>query len=355
MGDVIHVLPAITDAQQALPNVQFDFIVEESFQEIPAWHPSVNSVITVASRRWRKNILDSRGQIFSAIKQIRKEHYDVIIDAQGLGKSALISALAKGVRHGYDKKSIRESFASRFYNHVHMVDKKAHAIYRTRSLFAKTLGYEFDSNTLDYGISNLALFDLKLVTKKEKMSAKTETLETTEFFEKKTPFDLCEPYYIFFHGTTWLAKEWPEKNWKILAKKILSQGEHIILPWGNDAEHLRAKRIAETCDNAHVLPRISISELGTMINHAKAIVAVDTGLGHLSAALDKPTVSIYGPTDNQLIGTQGKNQIHLCATDSPQWNAIKKNQLFDYDKISADLVMSELHKLLRNESHRIFK
>jgi heptosyltransferase-1 len=328
MGDVIHVLPAITDAKSARPDIDFDFVVEESFQEIPAWHVGVQHVIPVASRRWRNSVVSSREQIFSAFHQVREKNYDVIIDAQGLGKSALISMLAKGQRHGFDKRSIRESFASYFYNQGHSVDKSTHAIYRTRSLFAKALGYEFDSEQLDYGLS------------------------VSDFSDVNKPLDvlkllnLVDSFYVFLHGTTWLAKEWPEKNWIELAEKITSQGDQIVLPWGNEKERLRAQRITEGIDNAYVLPRMNISDLGLLISDSKGVVAVDTGLGHLSAALGRPTVSIYGPTDTSLIGTQGDNQVHLCSVESPQWSVIKKNQAFDYGKITADLVINELQTLI---------
>ena len=57
MGDVIHTLPALTDARRAYPDIQFDWVVEEGFAEIPSWHPAVDRVIPVAIRRWRKNLL----------------------------------------------------------------------------------------------------------------------------------------------------------------------------------------------------------------------------------------------------------------------------------------------------------
>ncbi len=55
MGDVLHSLPALTDAQQAIPGIQFDWVVEEGFAQIPTWHSAVNQVIPVVIRRWRKN------------------------------------------------------------------------------------------------------------------------------------------------------------------------------------------------------------------------------------------------------------------------------------------------------------
>ena len=325
MGDVIHVLPAITDASNAIPEIEFDFVVEESFQQIPAWHNNVQQIIPVASRRWRKNIVSSKRQIFSVIKQIRSKNYDLIIDAQGLGKSALIAFLAKGQRHGYDKESIRESFASYFYQKGHKVDKKLHAIDRIRTLFAHSLHYEVDFAELNYGIS-------------------TKQFPESVLFSDELQQRIQKPYYMFLHGTTWKAKEWPEASWIDLARKIQDQNQQVFIPWGNDLELARAKRIAKTIQNAYVLPKLSIAEIGRLIAMAKAIVAVDTGFGHLSAALAKPTINIYGPTDTNLIGSRGLNQVHLCANDHPNWQAIKKNESFDYARISADLVFDRLQQ-----------
>jgi len=180
MGDVIHVLPALTDAQKAIPNLEVDFVVEQPFAEIPAWHRVVRKVIPVATRRWRKNLWSSKGEISDCIKQIRQEKYDLVIDAQGLGKSAFISLLVKGSRHGYDKHSIRESFASKLYQQKHSVDMRKHAVDRIRELFSLALKYDYDESVLDYGI------------------------QSRSFDELSTQVD--SPYAMLFHGTTWLAK-----------------------------------------------------------------------------------------------------------------------------------------------------
>lgn len=132
LGDVIHTLPALTDASLANPECQFDWVVEESFSEIPHWHPAVNRVIPVALRRWRKNwrLAIKSGQVMDFIKQLRQQHYDAIIDAQGLFKSVLLSLCARGSRHGFDRYAIRGKNISWLYQQHYSVQKKptrAHA------------------------------------------------------------------------------------------------------------------------------------------------------------------------------------------------------------------------------------
>lgn len=88
MGDVLHTLPALTDAAQAIPGIRFDWVVEEGFAQIPSWHESVERVIPVAIRRWRKAwfsapIKAERQAFREAVQAVK---YDAIIDAQGLVK-----------------------------------------------------------------------------------------------------------------------------------------------------------------------------------------------------------------------------------------------------------------------------
>ena len=155
LGDVIHTLPALTDAVHALGEIQFDWVVEENFSAIPAWHPAVRKVIPVAIRRWRKNIFR---RLFSAEwkkfrQQLKQEHYDYVIDAQGLLKSAWITLLAHGDSYGLDKHSAREGMASRFYQYPQTVARQQHAVERVRQLMSHSLDYQLDKLPLDYGIA----------------------------------------------------------------------------------------------------------------------------------------------------------------------------------------------------------
>lgn len=287
MGDVIHTLPALTDAGQALPHVRFDWVVEEHFAEIPRWHPFVNTVIPIAFRRWRKNIFSQK--TWQEWRQFRSllqsNEYDVVLDAQGLLKSAFIALHAKGKRAGLSFRSAREPLASLFYHHVTTTPKKQHAIARLRQLFSDLLGYDNPIRLPDYGINRQIFYD-----------------------EAKT-----RPYILFLHGTTWATKYWPEIYWFELAKKLNDKGFLIKLPWGNENELASAKRIAENCHEVEILPRLDLKSIAKVLAMARAVIAVDTGLGHLAAALDVPTISLYGPTDPLLTGTQGRSQQHLVA------------------------------------------
>lgn len=284
MGDVLHTLPALTDAQQAIPGIQFDWVVEEGFAQIPSWHSAVDRVIPVAIRRWRKAWFSApiKAERKAFRDAVRLQHYDAIIDAQGLVKSAaLVTRLARGIKHGMDWSTAREPLASLFYNRKHHIAKQQHAVERTRELFAKSLGYAKPQLQGDYAIA--------------------------QHFMNEHKAD-ADQYAVFLHATTRDDKHWPEANWRELIGLLNNTGIRIKLPWGAPHEEARAKRLAEGFPYVDVLPRMSLEDVARILAGAKFVVSVDTGLSHLTAALDRPNITLYGPTDPGLIGGYGKNQ-----------------------------------------------
>ncbi len=288
LGDVIHTLPALTDAGRALPGIRFDWVVEEAFSEVPAWHPLVDKVIPVALRRWRRNPLHSLfSQDMKAFwKKLRHEKYEAIIDAQGLIKSAILTRFSRGFRIGLNKESLTESLARFAYQKTVPVDLSKHAVWRMRAIFANALNYAMPEDEPDADISSIDF-----------------------------PYDAWDrdQYIVFLHGTTWPTKKWPDSHWLLLSQKIAELGYRVRVPWSNERECEMVDGLAKESDAIDRLPGMDLAHLAGIIQHAKAVVAVDTGLGHLSAALNIPTISLYGPTDPARVGTAGKNQIHLRA------------------------------------------
>lgn len=289
LGDVIHTLPALTDAAHAIPGIRFDWVVEEGFAEIPSWHPAVDQVIPVAIRRWRKHLWQTvRSGEWKAFKQrLRERQYDLVIDAQGLVKSAWLTRYVKAPVAGLDRYSAREGWASRFYDRRLSVAVGQHAVERVRQLFAMALAYDLPEGIGRYGL------DLE-----------------------RLQLPPAAPYLVFLHGTTWATKHWPEAYWRELAERMGRRRLEVRLPWGNPAEKARAERIAQGLNNCQVLPKLNLAGVARVLAAAKACVAVDTGLGHLAAALDVPTLSLFGPTNPGLTGAYGRTQIHQ-ASDWP--------------------------------------
>lgn len=281
LGDVFHTFPALTEAHEHIPDLEITWVVEEGFAAMAGWHPAVKKVMPIAWRRWRKNLLDkeNRQQLRNFIRELKIEEPDLILDAQGLVKSGMVTWLAKGAeKAGYDKHSAREPLATRAYDKQYPVAKGTHAIWRVRQLVAQALGYPVGEEAqFSYGLDK---------SRWQRPEVEGE-------------------FMVFLHGTTWITKLWPEVHWKTLAQKATEQGYKVVLPWGNDEEHERAKRIVDGIDGASVLPKMGLSELTAYLCFAKGVVGVDTGLSHVVAGLEVPSVAIYGATDATLTGVLG--------------------------------------------------
>jgi heptosyltransferase-1 len=288
LGDVVHALAAVTEAKDHCPDLVFDWVVEEAFADIPAMHPAVDRVIPVAFRRLRKKKLaifsDPEWKRFTTL--LRERDYDLVIDAQGLIKSAWVSRLAKGEVHGFDWRSARESVSSLAYTKKHPVDRSQHAITRLRQLFGQVFDYAPEPEFPGYGLVNTGV-----------------SVDEGEM-----------PYVFFLVGTTWPSKQWPDKYWTQLIGLANKQGYKVLLTAGNFEEMARVRLISDKAENARVLPKMNIEHLSLYLSNAEAVVGVDTGLSHLAAALAVPGVTIYGSTSSQKTGVVGTSHKNLDAT-----------------------------------------
>lgn len=288
MGDVVHTLPALSDAAAAIPGLRVDWVVEEAFADLAARHPAVDRVLPCALRRWRRNPLRARfgGQWPAFREALRAHRYDAVIDAQGLIKSAFITRRARGPKYGLDRQSAREPLAARVLDRAFPVSWDLHAVTRTRRLFALALDYAVPDDPPDYGLPR---------------PRPPRSLS-------EGPLDL-----MFCHGTTWATKHYPEPFWRQLAETASAAGHRLHLPWGSDAERHRAERLAQGLPGVAVLPRLSLSALTDRLLAWDAFIAVDTGLAHLAAAAGLAGLGLYGPTDPARTGVWGPRAQSLAA------------------------------------------
>lgn len=276
LGDVIHQLPAVTDIRAHFPDAMIDWVVEENFAELPALHPGVSRVIPVAVRRWRRALLDPATWREMALfrKTLQALRYDLVLDSQGLIKSAAIALLAAGPRCGYDRASAREAIAALAYDKTIAMPKNLHAVERNRRLAGRLLGYEPES-PVDYGVA-IPRADL--------------------------PWLGMKPYVVLLHATSRADKEWPEADWLVLAARLHASGLRCVLPWGSPLERVRSERLAAQMAEAIVPPRLNLTEAAALLGKARAVVGVDTGLTHLAAALNVPVVALYCASEPGLTG-----------------------------------------------------
>jgi heptosyltransferase-1 len=272
LGDVVHALPAVSDA--TAHGARFDWVVEEAFAAIPARHPGVDRVIPIAWRRWRRNLREDHRALRAFLAGLRDTEYDLVLDAQGLIKSAAVTRLARGLqRRGLSRRSAREPVAALAYDRTVDVPWGDHAIDRLRRLFAGALDYPAPERDgpLDYGIAARGPRQRRCV---------------------------------LLHSTTWSSKLWPEAFWIELGRSARSAGFEVALPAGSEAEAGRAATIADAIGGM-VWDRIPLDALLDRIGESALAVGVDSGLTHLAAALEVPTVGLYGSTDGALTGCRG--------------------------------------------------
>ncbi|MBI5006913.1 MAG: lipopolysaccharide heptosyltransferase I [Nitrosomonadales bacterium] len=290
LGDVLHNLPVVTDIRAHFPNARIDWVVEESFAALPALHPAVGQVIPVAVRRWRKSWWASRGEMASVCRRLRDNRYDLALDTQGLLKSAFFTRCTHTVRCGYAWDSAREPLASWFYDRTYSVAREQHAVERNRQLAAAALGYAA-TGAPDYDIRTP---DVAL------------------------PWLPAQPYAALLHATSRDDKLWDEQNWIALAKQLHQAGMRAVLPWGSEKEKVRAECLAAAIPDAVCAPRLNLNEAAALLGRARAVIGVDTGLSHLAAALDVPTVGIYTATEPGLTGLHaGARAVNLGGKNAP--------------------------------------
>lgn len=295
LGDVLHNLPIVWDLRKRLPDARIDWIVEESYVHLleplktTATFNGIDQIIPVAFRRWRKNFFSLRTwrEFFTMRKVLQATTYDVLLETQGLLKSALVCALAKKSDHAVvaglgnaTENSGYEPMAKIFYTKLVHVPVKCHAIDRSRRVMCSA-------------------FDWLLLNRNEEppyfySQAFVQQLPPLLFKGlKKTEQGIPMPYVVCFHSTARAAKRWPNEHWIQLGKELFLEGYQVILPWGSEAEMKVSALIASQIPGAIVPRAFSIEEAYSLVAHASLTVGVDTGLTHLSAALGKPTVEIY--------------------------------------------------------------
>lgn len=278
LGDLVHMLPAISDIAQHVPDACIDWIVEDSFVEIPAWHPAIHEVIPVSHRRWRKHWWSSqtRAERAALKRNLGERQYDIVLDMQGLMKSVWLLRQTHGLRHGLDRRSAREPLASFFYQVKHRVEFWQPAVIRQRKLAASAFGYEWDGPP-DFGLQAI-----------------TDGVE-------------IQPYAVIMPSASRDDKLWDREAWLTVFKRLGEHGLGLKLLSGSPSETQRAQDLVAGIPNASVLPRMGLTEVAHVLAAARIMVGLDSGLTHLSAGLGRPTIGIYKASTPVRTPLEGKS------------------------------------------------
>ncbi|MEX8495842.1 lipopolysaccharide heptosyltransferase I [Sphaerotilus sp.] len=273
LGDVIHAMPVVADLRAAFPEVCIDWVVEPGFAPLVRRVEGIGEVIECAQRRWRKRWwtgdVQRERQAFRA--RLRQQHYDAVLDLQGLTKSALVARQARmapgGLRYALGNRTDGSGWeaptrwladrAVTLEPHLHVVD-------RSRRMAAEALGYAVSGPPRFGVVGHMA----------PPLQART---------------------LVFVHGTSRDDKLWPEALWIAFGQSLVRRGWRMAMPQASDEEAQRAGRIAAGigptfCD---LWPRMGLDALVDQMGRTQGVVGVDSGLSHLAVALDLPHVQLY--------------------------------------------------------------
>ncbi len=279
LGDVVHCLPAVSDMARHVSGLRLDWVIEEPFSEIARMHPAVERAVVVRLRSWRRRLHQAQAwREFSAFRRlIVSRRYDLIIDAQGLIRSALLARLACGPHCGYDAQSVREPPASFLYDRKFAASVTIHAVERIRRLVAQSVGYPLPAET-GYGLDIVA---------------------------DRPSWLTADRHIVFAHATARPDKCWAARNWAELAQRASAEGVAIVAPWGSELERQRSAVLAARVPGVITPPRLGFRELASLMASATAVVGVDTGLTHLASAVGAPVVAIYAASWSEFNGAVG--------------------------------------------------
>jgi heptosyltransferase-1 len=293
LGDILHLFPAISDLHRQLPDAELHYLVEPAFAEMVGWHSAIRKVLTVPLRSHKKAWWKLPKLLSGLKRQLKAEKYDLVLDAQGLLKSALLARLAGADIYGFDKDSAREALVTKFYKKMASVPKGLHVIEKNRQLVAELFGANI-SQAADFGLQHFCRQQGAL------------PLTVAEFSGL--------PTLVLLHGTTWNSKYWPESMWYELIGLLTRQGIQCLLPWGSAAEQLRARRLQGAGGKlAQVLPGLSLTELMAVLLQSRGFVSVESGIGHLATVLDIPGLMLHGPTAPGYSGILDKSCLHITS------------------------------------------
>lgn len=279
LGDIVHNMPAIADIRRLHPDAQIDWLVEESFTDLVELVDGVRRAIPFSLRRWRKRLfsLDNWREIQRFRRALAAEKYDLVIDCQGLIKTAWVASWARGTLVGLGNRTDGAGYewpVRVFYNKRVPIEPRTHVVERTRQLVAAALGdpHPEATDTIAFGID----------TRRAALALSQADL------------NLPVPYVVFVHATSRADKQWPDTAWIELGQTLIRHGVSIVLPWGSDAERETSDKLAKEFGAAAVVPpKLSLPAVVGLIDGAAATVGVDTGLVHIAAALKRPTVELY--------------------------------------------------------------
>ncbi len=273
LGDIIHAMVVLQFIKQHLPNSTVDWVVEQGFKEILANNPDINEIHTVNIKQAKQQ--KSFKLLFNEIKKLRKlPRYDIVIDTQGLIKSAIVSrAIPSEKTFGFDKDSLRESFAARFYTDTCSIEYDENIIKRNAAVVSSALSINISHDDI--------------------LSKQSFLFSNSQI--SPDLFSSSKPNIALIPGASFDSKIYPVDQYAQIANDLKSQANFIIL-WGNEAEGIMASQIQENAPEVQIANKLTLDGLKGFIAQSDLVIGGDTGPTHMAWALNIPSITLFGST-----------------------------------------------------------
>jgi len=322
MGDIIHAMVALQEIKKSNPDIQIDWIVEQGFKQILEYNPHIDNILTVNLKEIKTNKL----ALFREIKKIRsyaKNSYDLVIDAQGLIKSAITAKLLGKNRAGFSKESIREGVASYLYNQKIEIAYDANTIDRNAKVMSQPLGVEITPQMI--------------IEKKPFLFYRDEDPIIKDYLynEKRN--------IIFVIGSTWESRNYPKEKFLKIANALK---QNVLIAWGTEEEKEKAEWIEANSNYAKVLPKINLNTLKALIGNSDLLIGNDTGPTHMAWGLNIPSITIFGPTPINRVYQTPINRVIKSNSVVDHYNLDKND--FSITKIAPHKIILMARELLNN-------
>ena len=321
LGDIVHAMVALQFIKHHDSTIQIDWIVEERFMGVLDYNPDINQILSVTL----KALKDNKKNIWQEIKKVHhyaRHNYDLVIDAQGLLKSAITARLLGKNVAGFDKNSIREKLATCFYNHKIYSPYDANTIDRNAKVLSEPLGFSITPKQIHQ--------------KKTFLYFDKNNTSFSGFLKQD-----CENI-LFIIGSTWESRNYPKEKFLQVANKLK---QNILIAWGNKAEKEKAEWIAARSDYVRVLPKLNLNDLKALIAEIDLVLGNDTGPAHLAWGLNKPSIILFGCTP---VSRVYQTNINKVLKSSSIVNPYKLNkQDYSIQEIEVEAILALWKKLKR--------
>jgi heptosyltransferase I len=271
LGDIVHAMVVLQFIKSFDKEILVDWVVDETYKELLDECPDINQVHLIKLKKSKK-----RKSFFLLINELKNVRnlgpYDIVIDMQGLIKSAIVSKLIPAHKTiGFDKDSSRERLASVFYS-----DK---------------FNYEYSKNVIERNIAIIE-FSLNMSIGKFQIQQKTPFL----FPRKKklaTKLSTFKKNILLIPGASHISKCYPLSKFAELTTLI---DANFFVIWGNKKEKIMANKIKELSNKVNVCNQLELDDLILLISKVDLVIGADTGPTHMAWAMNIPSITLFGPT-----------------------------------------------------------